>query len=233
MRSTLFLAAAIVAPGSTLAAETYMWGVGPRIGTHFLPARYPVKLPRDVAADLETCTAQENPCGIDKIWHDFMFGAETFYYLNRHGRMGALLGVDLGPRYSEIHGILVYNYAAHTGPLDLLAGGGVGAGYSWFSGTGNEKLKVATFPFRLETAAMIRDNTRAYQLKLFTQYNLPSSQKYITGSEVNEKPGVGVYLTAGIELSVLFGDFTPPDQEDRKRRGKKDVPVDDAPPSSD
>lgn len=196
------------------AIDTWMWGIGPRVGTQVLPGRYPAKLPKLKGGDAESGPRVDE--GIGQFQHDLMLGAEGVYYMDRYHRIGFTGGVGLGlamgdqRRFSDWEFLLTYDYAVQGRALDVLFGGGIGAGTHGFSGPDDQKLRVNTFPMRAEVTGLARDNSRGYQLTLFAQYNLPSRSIYTDAA--GEQPDVngGIWVTSGVEIAVLFGDFDPP-----------------------
>ena len=184
------------------ALDAYMWGVGPRVGTSFLPAKHPVKWPNIVEED----------GAIDKIAFDFIGGVDAVYYINKHGRTGLSLGGGVGTRYTDLHAMFKYSYLTQTGAMDFLFGGGAGFGSQTMRGTDAARLRVGYFPLRLEGSALVRDNSRGYQATLFGQMNIPSNHFYTNaaGEDVAVRGTPVNYVSAGIELTVFFGDFTPP-----------------------
>lgn len=197
------------------AIETYMWGIGPRIGTHVLPGRYPALLPKERGGDAETGPRGDD--GIVQVQHDLTIGAMGVYYLDRHHRIGfdggAMFGIAMGPgrRSSTWDFLLTYDYALVEGKaLDLLWGGGLGAGTTGFRGPDDQRLRVNTFPLRTQLSALARDNSRAYQLSIFAQYNLPSSTTYTNANGEQPRVNGGFWITSGVQISVMFGDFSPP-----------------------
>jgi len=195
-------ALALLCAAPAQAMDVYMWGVGPRIGTSFIPGHYPSKFP--------TAVSRRESNGIEKFRDDFFFGAEGVYYVNRHTRTLLTTNVGLAKRYTDLHLLLKYNYVGQTGAMDFLFGGGLGVGTNRWKGDGDAKLRVPYYPVRVEGSAMIRDETRAYQLGIFAQYNIQSSVTYFDedGHEIDAKGGIYGYL--GLDLTLYFGDFKPP-----------------------
>lgn len=185
------------------ALDTYMWGVGPRIGTTVLPARYPSKFP-DAVTDNEEST-------LEKVGFDFMFGAHGLFYATENHRLGLLMGLDLGKRMVDVHAIFAYDYVIPTGVVDFMFGAGIGAGHTSFRAKEtDERLRVPNFPVRVQGGILVRDRVRAYQLSIYGQYAIPSNHFYFdeNGDQIDAKGGI--YPTMGLELAVFFGDFTPP-----------------------
>lgn len=206
------LLGAVAAPAQ--AANVYMWGVGPRIGTNFLPNAYPSVFPRLVRDDIVDGTDE---AAIQQTRGDFLFGLEAHYYIDGGSRIGLNAGFDVSARYFDAHAILKYNRVLSASSVDFLFGAGAGFGtQSWKSANSDATLRVPYFPLRAELSGMVRADWLAFQLTPFFQYNLPANHFYVdsTGADVDVKGGV--YATVGIEFAVLFGDYEPP--QPRKRR---------------
>ncbi|MBN2800246.1 MAG: hypothetical protein JXX28_13990 [Deltaproteobacteria bacterium] len=202
MLSRLLVAGALLLPSlPAFALDAYMWGVGPQIGTIVIPGHYPIRFPK---------TVDRNDT-LSEVRDDLSLGGEAVYYVDGHTRTLAMANMGFGRGYLDYHLILKYNYVTQTGAMDFLAGGGLGVGQARWRGDGDSVLKSPYYPARVEGSALIRDNTRAYQLTFYGQYNLPAQQRFwnADGVEVNDIGG-GVYALFGTELTVLFGDFTPP-----------------------
>lgn len=198
----LISAAGLATPTEAHALDAYMWGVGPRVGTSFLPAKHPVKWPRIV----------EDDASIEKIGFDFIGGVDAVYYINKHGRTGLTLGGGVGTRFTDLHALFKYSYLTQTGAMDFLFGGGAGFGSQTMRGEDLAQLRVGYFPLRLEGSALVRDGSRGYQATLFGQMNIPSNHFYTNaaGEDVDVRGTPVNYVSAGIEITVFFGDFTPP-----------------------
>ncbi len=184
------------------ALDYWMWGVGPKIGTTFLPGRYPIKFPGVVGDD----------AAIDKVGGDFIAGLNATYYASSATRLGVDAGFDLGSGFFGANVMLEYNWVKQSSALDFLLGVEAGAGTMVFNGVDPAKLRVNTFPIRGETGLVVRDNSRAYQGSLYAQFDIPSRQIYTppVGDVIDGGVGIGLYLSAGVELTLMFGDFTPP-----------------------
>lgn len=208
----------VAAPTPAHALDTWMWGIGPHLGTMVLPGRYPVLLPR--LRGEEGDTGPRGDEGIAKVQHDIIIGVEGVYYMDRHHRIGftgsATPGIALGApgrRFSDWNLILTYDYAIPGRALDVLFGGGIGAGTQGWRGEDDQRLRVNYFPLRSEVSALARDTSRGYQLSLFVQWNLPSNSVYTDATGATPDLTPGLYLTSGIEFAVLFGDFEPPSSD--------------------
>ncbi len=214
MIRTLVTAVVLALGASTAqAADVYMWGVGPRLGTTFLPGAYPALFPRAVR-EATVAGDPEQPL-IEKVRTDVIFGFESQYYINGGSRIGAVGGFGLGKRYFDAHIIGKYDLVIQSAAVDFLIGGGAGFGTQRWRGAGESKLRVPYFPLRVEGAGMIRSDWVAYQLTIYGQYNLQSNHFFFdeNGEEVEARGGF--YPVMGLEFSVLFGDYTPP--KPRKR----------------
>lgn len=205
MSRLLVLVVALLAASPAYALDAWMWGVGPRIGTNIIPGHYPSRFPQAVR-DVDT---------LQKFRGDVILGADAVYYVDKHTRALASVGMGLArgdTNYTDYHLLLKYNYVIQTGAMDFLFGGGLGVGTCRFKDDDTrELLKMPYYPFRVEGSAMIRDRSRAYQLTVFLQYAVPSSFSYYdsTGVEVPDVRG-GIYATMGAEVVLYFGDFVPP-----------------------
>ena len=196
---------------SAFALDPYMWGIGPRVGTNVLPGSYPVAFPPAI-------TEESNASTIERVRTDVIAGLQATYYVTGRTRMGVVSGVGFGNAFFDAHVMVTYNYVSQTGAMDFLLGGGAGFGASRWTGDSPELLRVPYYPLRAEASALVRDNSRGYQGTLFFQYNLPANHFYTDPTGAEPDIGTGVYPTAGVELTIFFGDFTPP----RPRRDSND-----------
>lgn len=204
----------VVAPSTAAAADVYMWGVGPRLGTNFLPGAYPAAFP-SIVADARQADDPEAAL-IEKVRTDVTFGFDSQYYINGGSRLGLIGGFGVGKRYFDAHLIGKYDVVIQSAAVDFLLGGGAGFGTQTWRGTaGDASLRLPYFPVRAEAAGMIRADWMAFQLTVYGQYNIQGKHWYTdeTGAAVDVKGGF--YPTMGLEFSVLFGDYEPP--KPRKR----------------
>ena len=116
--------------------------------------------------------------------------------------------------------ILKYDWCVPSDPVDFLVGVGTGFGsMAWFGAEGS-KLRVNYFPIRGEVAGMIREGVFAVQTTAFARWDIPSRSMYTPRLAVEGQApdivGWGLYFNIGVEVSVMFGDFTPPKK--RRRR---------------
>lgn len=232
MRAFLAAAPLLLCSTPAFAIDTWMWGVGPKLGTMVLPGRYPISLPKLKGGDSESGPRIDE--GIVKAQHDLILGAEAVYYMDRHHRIGVTGNADVGlamgsgRRFSDWAFVLTYDYAIQGRALDILFGGGIGAGTQGWAGPDGQKLRVNTFPLRGEITGLARDNTRGYQLSLFAQLNVAGSTRYLDADGNEPDVNGGFYMTSGLELSVLFGDFDPPTNNPSPIK-RTPPPVDDQP----
>lgn len=214
MRRFVFLLPILLCATEAHALDTWMWGIGPHIGTMVLPGRYPVRLPKLKGEDGDTGPRADE--GIAPVQHDLIFGVEGVYYMDRHHRIGFTgsgnpgLALGEGRRFSDWSFLLTYDYAIQGRALDVLFGAGLGAGTQGWRGEDDQTLRVNHFPLRGEVTGLARDKTRGYQLSIFAQLNIPSSAVYTLPDGTQPDITGGVYLTSGVQISVLFGDFEPP-----------------------
>lgn len=193
------------------ALDTYMWGVGPKIGTTVLPGAFPSAFPSAVEED------ENGDPLLSKARFDGLFGVTTTYYANAQNRLGLDLDVDLAKHFDREQLVIRYDYVVPGEAIDFIMGGGIGAGTMRFVGEEPEdaaltrpRLRVNTFPARAEIGALVRDGMRGYQVLAFGQFDIPSRSNYLATDGTDSNIGLGLYLSLGIEISVQFGDFDPP-----------------------
>ena len=195
-------AAALLAAAPAQAMDVWMWGVGAHVGTNIIPGHFPSLFSKAVRGD--------DLSSIDKFRDDLIFGVEGMYYVDKNSRMSLSGGLTFAPRYFDRNVLLSYDYVFKTGAMDLLAGGGLGVGLQRWLGDGQARLVIPYYPFRVQASAMIRDEHLAWQLTIFGQYDVPSSQAFTdsTGADVDSHGGI--YGTMGAQVSMYYGDFKPP-----------------------
>jgi hypothetical protein len=204
MRRAVGLVLALAASAPAYAVDTYMWGVGPKIGTMVLPGQFPVFFPDEVEAD----------GGLDKVGGDVITGANAYYYANANSRLGVTGGLNLGKGYFGAEALLGYDYVSSAQALDFILGGGIGAGTMTFRGDGS--LTVPYYPVRANAGALIRDGMRGYEAKIFGQFDIPARHIFENAAGAEAEASGGLYATLGLEVSVLFGDFEPPRKSKKK-----------------
>ena len=237
-------ASSFIAP-EAMALDPYMWGVGGRIGTMAVPGRFPISFPTKISSYNFDDTGNENAddpnrdldedgepkfTQLQKVGFDVNLEADAMYALDRYNRVGALVGGRFGKGFNDLYFMVNYDrvvYSDDTG-FDILAGGYVGAGSMRFSAgdASPEILRVPHFPLRAHVMAQVRNKTQAYAFGLYGGTNVPSNH-YYTDLDGTERDDVGspfnlaLYVHAGVEISVQFGDFTPPKPKPPKGKKKK------------
>ncbi|MEQ1569406.1 MAG: hypothetical protein ABMA64_27460, partial [Myxococcota bacterium] len=237
------------APAMAADSGPYMWGAGVKVGTSFLPGRYPYALPPAIAGYdfLENGprageTEGENKdrdlddngdprfTTLNPVGFDLRLGGEGFYGIDAQNRIGAGAGLAFGQRYFD--GWLTVNYDRvlyEVDNFDFVLGGQVGYGSVKWSGDAelpggdNESLKMNYYPIRARASAQFLDKTRMYGLGVFVQDAIPARTNY-TDLDANPQDVGGNLLfnfMAGIEADVQFGDFKAPKKDGGKKGGKK------------
>ncbi|MBW2254600.1 MAG: hypothetical protein JRI25_08390 [Deltaproteobacteria bacterium] len=199
LKKAFLVAGLMMVAADAHALDPYMWGIGPRVGTMVIPGRYPLKLPEAVDGS-----------SIEKVRHDVSIGVQAAYYLHSFQRMLLDASLGFGKGYLDAQVMVKWNYVMQTGAMDFLLGGGTGFGSYRFKGDDPERLVIPYYPLRAETSALIRDNTRGYQGTIYAQFAIPANHYYTNADGDEEDAKAGVNFTVGVELAVLFGDFTPP-----------------------
>lgn len=208
---TTALLSLVLAPSAH--AGAFMWGVGPSISTVVFPVSYPGALPTTLPEEFAPEPARA----------DVQLAGRGLFYLNKDSRIGARGGFGFGRSWGtrwidvEYERILTSEAGFH-----LLFGGGIGLGSNTFTDDLNNRLDVAFMLGRAQFGATYRDKVRAYELALFGQYPLPLEHRYTPASGQEETlRGRGArYGQLGMEVTVLFGDFTPARRAGGKRKVK-------------
>lgn len=201
----LLVATLALVAGTTARAEPQEegdpWGVGPSIGTLFIPGHLPMRFPEEVRDDM----VQGEP-SLERVRGDVQVGVDGVYYAGDAFRLGALAGLGLGSDYFDAHLILHYDQAvASFEAMDVTAGVGVGIGSTTWTGAREARLAVPYYPVRVQVGSIFHQDWTAVQGSLFAQYNLPSNH-YFRDSRGNDvDTGGGMYLAFGAELTVYFG----------------------------
>jgi hypothetical protein len=212
------------------ASDTYMWGLGAKVGTTVLPAGYPSFWPPKVG-DEDT---------FDPLRADISLGLQGLYYVTEQSRLGGMFGANLGSRFWDIHGLVTFDYLPYTGTVDFFVGGGLGVGQQTFLGRSEmtavaagdgellirpeslASLRIPNVPLRGHVGLMMRQRTFAVQGTVYGQYNAPFNNFYTDSDGFESKVGTGFYLVLGMELALFFGDFTPPrPQQKQKKNGQR------------
>jgi hypothetical protein len=180
------------------------WGVGPKIGTTFIPGHMPMSFPSEVEDD----TVKGEPA-IQGVRGDVLFGIDAVYYAGDAWRLGLTGAIDVGKRYSDTTLIAHYDQAvASFEGMDILAGGGVGFGSMRWRGEKEAKLAVPHYPVRAQVGAIFHRKLAGVQGSVFTQYNIPANHYYTNaaGQELDDV-SAGTYLQFGFDITAYFGDL--------------------------
>jgi hypothetical protein len=168
---------------------------------------------------------------LDGAGFDLRLGGEGFYGINRDNRLGAGVGFGAGGRYFDTWITLNYDRRLWgDSPFDLIAGAKLGYGYARWGGNPdepggeNEVYKMTNFPLQGHIAGQFRNKTQMYGLGIFAGTAIPGNTTYLDldGEQQDAVGGPGnfaLHLNAGLELEVMFGDFTAP-KEGKGGKGK-------------
>lgn len=230
--------------------EPFMWGVGPSIGTIVVPGRYPLQFPSKInnydfidegprAGDedgeepkRDLLNGEPRFTSMERVRDDLRLGVEGFYGINKDHRVGAGVGTAFGRGYSDLWFTFNYdNVIVSEQPFNVVAGIGAGFGSMKFKGSNeeingfeDELLRIPYFPVRGRLQGQFRNRTTMFGLGLFGQTAVPSNTFYtdLDGNDQSiESPlNLFLYLSAGLEFTVQFGDFTPPKKPGKGPKGK-------------
>lgn len=206
----LTLLLSLVSPAHAL--DPWWWGVGPTLGTMAIPTKYPVSLPTVAQSDTDNAK-------IEKVRGDAEIGVRGVLYPGKTGRLYGNFAVGVGTaRFLQPELVLGYEAViAKNQEFQLLFGGGLGVGHeSYHDSDSDGVLKVNYFPLRADLTALLRDDSRAYQIGLFVTYHIAGSQEYcpapdsadcLAGNETSTGIAGALYLALGAEATLYFGDF--------------------------
>jgi hypothetical protein len=197
----------------------YMWGVGVKLGTSFIPGQYPIAFPAKIDnydfideddpsglggttdGDLRKRDVDENGearySTLQRVGFDGRIGAEGFYGIDPMNRVGAGFGFGLGRDYFD--GWFTLNYdrvLSNQGTFALVAGGQVGYGSVRFDGDedlpggDNEYLQMPYYPLRLRAQGQFTSDTTLLGVGFFGQLAVPARTIYVDLDGV-EQPAVG------------------------------------------
>ncbi len=194
-RALLLIASLFGAPAS--AEEPFMWGVGPRVGTHIAPLAYPSAWP----------AAQQE---FQAVTWDLMLGLDAMIQPVEHHRARLLVTADFGRRWTDGGVLATYNYVFRFGDVQVPLGGGLGVGSARLGARGDDVLRMSYIPFRAEAGVLHAQRSWAWQAMLFAEPRAPISS-VVTDTSGDRTPLQGpVWASFGIELTAYFGDFQPP-----------------------
>lgn len=218
----LLVSSLVWASPASAGTSTYMYGIGPRVGTIVIPGGYPAAFP-----SFNELNAKGDETGeklkivedttIEKVRGDMILGVEGLYWADKNNRLAGTLGLGLGSGYTDTHLILKYDKMYAMDALDTFVGGGLGVGVSSWRGEEDEHLRVPYYPIRGEVGALVRQKNFAVQGLFFLNLNLPGRQTLTLADDTEYESGFGwsFYPQLGAELQLLFGDFTKP-----RKKGK-------------
>lgn len=213
--------------------EPYVWGVGPRVGTLFIPGRSPAAFPGAIdrydwvdegalAGDPSSDEPERDldPTGaprftsLSRVGADARVGLDLVLGLDPVNRAGFGVGTALGSGYNDYWFTLNYDRVLQEGFLDFIGGFQAGFGYMRYQGDDDdESLSVPYFPLRARVGTQLLDHKRLLGLNLFTQLSVPSSTNYrdLDGVEqsLGSPLGFALYTAVGIEFEIKFGRFEP------------------------
>jgi hypothetical protein len=231
--------------------EPWMWGIGPSIGTVVVPGHFPLALPTKINnydfIDEGPRAGDENSddpkrdllngdprfTSIERVRDDVRLGFDGFYGIDKDNRVGAGVGTAFGTGYSDVFFTLNYDRViVSENPFNVVVGGGAGFGSMRFKGTNeeikgfeNELLRLPYFPLKVRLQGQLRNGGSMFGLGIFGQTAVPSNTFYtdLDGNDQSiESPlNLFLYLSAGLEFTVQFGDFTAPKKNAGGKKGGK------------
>lgn len=221
-------------------ASTYMWGVGPRLGTMVWPMAFPTNFPKvkfeDGSIEVGGIYEDDNDerdsqydSTIKQVRGDVFLGFEGEYWAGSSDRFGAIAGLGFAGGYSDANIVLKWDRMKELDALDAFFGLGIGMGSYKFTGENEEMLKSPYYLLRAQAGLLKRDSEMGYQGLIYFSLPIPSNQIYFRDSypDGNVYPdGVDVdwgFTFApqiGLEIQLLFGDLKPPSKK-KKKKSKK------------
>ena len=249
IRSPSALAFLLCCLSSTASAAPHMWGIGPRIGTTFLPNAVPaINFPPRIEnynfiegddpragdpnaeqgeqdRDLDASGAPRFT-SLERVRFDVTYGVDGFYAIDANNRIGGMIGFGSGRRFFDAKFAFTYDRVLVMRPNFSLVGGlGLGFGQLRFAGLDpEESLRVPYYPLRGRLQAQILDKVRLYGLGLNAELGIPSNTFY-TDLDGNAQDvsyfNVARNITVSADLQIMFGDFTPPRPRKPRRSGQR------------
>ncbi|MCB9762912.1 MAG: hypothetical protein H6739_24135 [Alphaproteobacteria bacterium] len=206
----------LLALGGEAQAAPYMWGIGPSVSTLLFPIRYPGQFPTALAD-----TAFDH----SGVRADVQLAGHGVLYIDQDSRLGAHGGFGFGSGWTTRWFDLNYEriFLSDSG-FHMLGGLGLGMGGNTFTDDQADRLEITFFLGRVQVGGIYRDKTRAYELDIFAQYQLGAEHRYTPAAETEPEviKGRGSrYGSVGAEVTVFFGDFTPPKKGGGKKGGKQ------------
>ena len=243
--SNLMLPALLLLAGTDAQAASglHMWGAGPSLSTIAWPGAYPNSFPKSTQDG--DPNPRNN---LDSVKGDAALAGRGLIYLSNQQRIGTRLNLGFGDGYRATTLTIEYEKSIfRQDNINVFVGGGIGVGKLKFDQNENGTLSTNTYNTRLQIGAIYRDkqgrknaaDDRAYEIALFATpigFNGPETYEYgdvtvqdpdsastfafLTSDDSdNQKLNGSLYNpTIGIEVSVLFGDFTSPKKKKKKNR---------------
>lgn len=231
-------------------SKLHMWGAGPTLSTMAFPGAYPLNFPttqdgsnvpnprnklEKVRGDIGVAAR-----GVIYINNQNRVGARL------HRGIG--LSADMA---NTVFTLEYGKSLLRQDNINVFVGGGIGVGTMRFNqGDEGGDLRVNTYNTRVQLAGVFRDtrgkknaaDDRAYELALYatpigingpeqyefggTEYSDPDSYSLFAGLTAEEGDdqtfrGSQYNPTVGIEVTVFFGDFTPPGSGKNKKKNRR------------
>ncbi len=211
--------AALVFPAPALAISP-VWSAGVHLGSLAVPNTHPITFPtriktydfdRDDVPDDVDDDGFTDQSTLTLSRGDVIFGVEGWYWLNDGNRLGINTGFDLGERFTRAQLLAIYDATLDTGSMAVVLGGGLGFGTASWRGTDkDERLRVPSFPVRVEAGVMVPPTEYlAIEARLFGQMDIPTRHAYfdIAGNPQDVKGVAFSYAAIGFEIAVNYGQF--------------------------
>jgi hypothetical protein len=230
----MFAILALLSSPAFAGSSPWMWGVGPTLSAvvfpSFIPGSYPLALPQNKDnADLSPRDNLEKADGVYGIG-----GRGVLYLKNRH-RLGARLKLDLGEGFRSTGLTFEYDQSFfREGQVNMFIGGGFGFATLRFPQGDAGSLETNELRIRGQVSGTYR-YTRGkpnkaddigFDAAIFATLGLHGPEKYTLGDQTVEDDdefsfsleddgegkltGALYNPTIGLEVTVFFGDFTPP-----------------------
>ena len=216
----MVLLSMLVAP-SEAASGPYMWGVGPVVNTMVLPGEYPVGFPKQ--------TKEENDDGkmktvLDKTQGDIGVGVHGVLYMKKAQRVGGHAWIQKGGGdFSSQNITFEYDFAGDAANgVTVLAGLGGGFGKQKWRTPSEGELTMNTYILRGQGGVNYRTKRNCYEMAAYLNWSIPGKQLWDETGEADEvEASGGFYPTLGIEATMFFGDFRPPQNRGGGSKGRR------------
>jgi hypothetical protein len=180
-----------------------LFGVGVRLGTSFIPGRYPATFPKDIDDDTTT---------LDRVGADLRIGIDGFYGIDLKNRVEGGIGTGFGTRYNDLWFTFGYGRVfVLENNFELVGHLETGFGSMKFTGTDeDEELRIPYFPIRARLTGDLLNESQLYGLGVLFGGAIPSRHNYTDPNgddqEVKSAVSFGNYFFVGLELQALFGN---------------------------